>query len=91
MIRKAARQANVTTASNPHAWRHGLATELLRRGASIREIQVFLGHVSIQTTEIYTQMTIQDLVEVHTRTHPREQDPIPELITISIAGAHCHE
>ena len=45
MIRKAARKADVTTASNPHAWRHGLATELLRRGASIREIQVFLGHV----------------------------------------------
>ena len=79
MIRKAARQAEVTTASNPHAWRHGLATELLRRGASIREIQVFLGHVSIRTTEIYTHMTVKDLIDVHCRTHPRERDPVPDV------------
>lgn len=79
MIRNAARQAEVTTASNPHAWRHGLATELLRRGASIREIQVFLGHVSIRTTEIYTHMTIKDLIDVHHRTHPRERDPVPDV------------
>jgi len=79
MIRKAAGQAGVETASNPHAWRHGLATALLRRGASIREIQVFLGHVSIRTTEIYTHMTIRDLIDVHQRTHPREKDPVPDL------------
>ena len=91
MIRKAAMRAGVTTASNPHAWRHGLATELLRRGASIREIQVFLGHESIRTTEIYTQMTIRDLVKVHRRTHPREQDPIPEHMSIFISGAQRHE
>ena len=79
MIRKAAKQADVTTACNPHAWRHGLATELLRRGASIREIQVFLGHVCIRTTEIYTHMTVKDLIDVHHLTHPRERDPVPDL------------
>ena len=93
MIRKAARQAEVTTASNPHAWRHGLATELLRRGASIREIQVFLGHKSIKTTEIYTHLTIRDLIDVHHRTHPRELDPIPKIFhrPFFISRDRCHE
>ena len=77
MIRKTAESAGVKNPSNPHAWRHGLATELLRRGASIRDVQVFLGHASIKTTQIYTHLTIRDLMEVHRRTHPREQDPFP--------------
>jgi site-specific recombinase XerD len=79
MIKKAAKQAEVSSPSNPHAWRHGLATSLLRRGASIREVQVFLGHASIKTTQIYTHLTIKDLAEVHKRTHPRERDPIPNI------------
>jgi len=74
MLKGAGRRSGVETAVHPHAWRHGLATELLRRGASIREVQVFLGHKSIKTTEIYTHLTIRDLVEVHRRTHPRERD-----------------
>lgn len=80
MIRQAAKRSGVESPANPHAWRHGLATEMLRRGASIRDIQVFLGHKSIKTTEIYTHLTIRDLVEVHGRTHPRERDVSPEVL-----------
>ena len=80
MIKQAAKKSGVESPANPHAWRHGLATEMLRRGASIRDIQVFLGHKSIKTTEIYTHLTIRDLMEVHSRTHPRERDVLPEVL-----------
>jgi integrase/recombinase XerC len=91
MIKKAAKQAEVSSPSHPHAWRHGLATSLLRRGAFIRDVQVFLGHASIKTTQIYTHLTIKDLVDVHRRTHPRERDPIPEIILFYKTGSQCHE
>ena len=80
MIRRLARLAGVVTPSNPHAWRHGVATALLRRGASIVAIQRFLGHASLRTTQVYTHIAIGDLKENHRRYHPRERDPIPEDI-----------
>jgi integrase/recombinase XerD len=77
MLKKYAKAAKVTEPVNPHAWRHGIATELLRRGASIREVQVFLGHASPRTTQIYTHVAVKDLKEIHQKTHPRERDPEP--------------
>ena len=78
MIRKIlngyAKAAGVTTPAHPHAWRHGLATALLRQGASIVEVQRFLGHVSTRTTQIYTQILISDLKAAHRMCHPRELD-----------------
>jgi integrase/recombinase XerD len=78
---RAAKKTGVTTKSHPHAWRHGLATSLLRQGANIVEVQRFLGHVSIRSTQIYTHVMIRDLKEMHRRCHPRERDPIPSNIT----------
>jgi len=86
MLRDAAKKVGVTTASNPHAWRHSLATGLLRCGASIREVQVFLGHRSISSTEIYTHLTILDLQKMHRKTHPREFDPLPSEIFDAIGS-----
>jgi site-specific recombinase XerD len=80
MIRKVlnhlAESAGVKTPAYPHAWRHGLATALLRRGASIVEVQRFLGHVSIRSTQIYTHILIRELIEMHRKCHPRERDPL---------------
>ena len=87
MIRNAAEKAEVYSPVNPHAWRHGLATALLRRGASIREVQVFLGHKAISSTQVYTHLTIIDLKEIHRKTHPRELDPVPAGILESFGGA----
>jgi len=87
MIRNAAEKAAVDSPVNPHAWRHGLATALLRRGASIREVQVFLGHKTISSTQVYTHLTIIDLKEIHRKTHPREFDPTPAGILESFGGA----
>jgi len=53
-----------------HLFRHTTATLMLEGGADIRYIQQLLGHANLETTQIYTQVSIGKLKEVHTRTHP---------------------
>jgi integrase/recombinase XerD len=54
-----------------HVLRHACATHMLENGADIRIIQQLLGHARLDTTQIYTEVTITHLREVHARTHPR--------------------
>ena len=56
---------------NPHAFRHSAATHMLEAGVDIRVIQKLLGHSSIMTTDIYTQVAIGKVKSVHANTHPR--------------------
>jgi site-specific recombinase XerD len=58
----------------PHMLRHACATHMLRRGASLRHLQELLGHRAVTTTEIYTRLTNQELMEAHAKFHPREQE-----------------
>ena len=53
-----------------HSLRHSCATEMLRGGASVRHVQELLGHSSIDTTQIYTLVVIDDLQKSHSRTAP---------------------
>jgi len=53
-----------------HLFRHSMATHMLENGADIRYIQMILGHVNLSSTEIYTQVSIKKLKEVHALTHP---------------------
>jgi len=53
-----------------HLFRHTMATLMLEGGADIRFIQVMLGHVEMSTTQIYTQVAIRQLQQVHAKTHP---------------------
>lgn len=53
-----------------HLFRHTMATLMLEGGADIRFIQQMLGHVKLETTQIYTQVSIRQLKEIHTATHP---------------------
>lgn len=53
-----------------HALRHACATHMLEGGADIRYIQVLLGHAQLSTTEIYTHVAIDKLIEIHAATHP---------------------
>lgn len=63
-----------------HLLRHTCATLMLEGGADIRYIQHLLGHANLETTEIYTRVSIQALKAVHTATHPArlERSPLPE-------------
>lgn len=71
MIRRYARLAKVKKHVTCHTFRHSCATHLLKGRVDIRHIQALLGHSSLQTTERYTRVEIQDLKEVVTRAHPR--------------------
>ena len=58
-----------------HLFRHSMATHMLENGADIRYIQTILGHVNLTSTEIYTQVSIKKLKQVHTATHPARLVP----------------
>ena len=74
LVRTHGRRARIETRVTPHTLRHACATHMMRRGAPIRHVQELLGHADIKTTEIYTRLTNQELMEAHARYHPREQD-----------------
>jgi integrase/recombinase XerD len=70
-VKRYALRADVDPSISPHTMRHSFATHLLGGGADLRQIQEMLGHASIQTTQIYTQVETSRLKRVHNKFHPR--------------------
>jgi len=73
IVKKYAKKAGITQAVKPHLLRHSFATHLLSGGADLRSIQEMLGHANLSTTEIYTSVSPDRIVDQHTRFHPRNK------------------
>lgn len=74
IVRKYGKAAEIDKPVAPHSMRHACATHMLRNGAPIRQLQEMLGHTSLESTQVYTHVTINDLRAMHKKFHPREQD-----------------
>lgn len=64
-------KAGIADSASPHSLRHTFATHLLDTGIDLRTIQEMLGHVNLSTTQIYTHMSLDHLMQVYDRAHPK--------------------
>ncbi|MEO0272056.1 MAG: site-specific tyrosine recombinase XerD [candidate division WOR-3 bacterium] len=71
ILKNYAVKAGITKNIYPHILRHTFATHLLKNGCDLRTLQIFLGHASLMTTQIYTHLDKEFLKEVHSKFHPR--------------------
>ncbi|MBI4351259.1 MAG: tyrosine recombinase XerC [Elusimicrobia bacterium] len=71
IFRKMAKRARFARPMNPHSVRHSFATHLLDHGCDLKSVQEMLGHKNLQTTEIYTHVSLERLKEVYDKAHPR--------------------
>lgn len=70
MVSHYAARAGIVSQVTPHALRHSFATHLLEMGADLRAVQELLGHASLSTTQKYTHLNVDHLMEVYDKAHP---------------------
>jgi len=74
LVRKYVDSAAIGKTGSCHMFRHTMATLMLEGGADVRFIQEMLGHTNLETTQVYTRVSIRKLQEVHTQTHPARNE-----------------
>jgi len=71
MIDKYIKQCADVHKISPHSLRHTFATHMLDSGADLRDIQELLGHARLSTTQIYTQVSMEKMIDVYSKAHPK--------------------
>ncbi|ABW68301.1 site-specific tyrosine recombinase/integron integrase [Desulfosudis oleivorans] len=72
ILKQTALRCGLTVSLSPHALRHSFATHMLDAGADLRTVQEILGHKSLSTTQKYTHVSMDKLMEVYDHAHPRK-------------------
>ncbi len=91
LVRDTIDAAKINKRGSCHLFRHTMATLMLENGADIRFIQAMLGHSELKTTQIYTQVSIVKLKEIHTLTHPARLERVVSAQTGADEGEHQDE
>ena len=72
VVKRCAYLAGIRKTVSTHTFRHTCATHMLKNGAPVRHLQEMLGHESLESTQLYTRVTINDLKKIHAKYHPSE-------------------
>ena len=78
LVKEYLNAAGIKKRGSCHLFRHSAATLMMENGADLRSLQEFLGHERLNTTQIYTHVSIKRLQDVHRKTHPAEPDQKPD-------------
>ena len=70
-MQRRAQQQGIASRVHPHMLRHSFASHVLQSSSDLRAVQEMLGHASISTTQVYTQLDFQHLAKIYDNAHPR--------------------
>lgn len=77
VVKRCVYLAGIRKTVSTHTFRHTCATHMLKNGAPVRHLQEMLGHESLESTQLYTRVTINDLKKIHAKYHPGEKESDP--------------